>query len=144
MKREYLWHINRRSVAVAVAVGLFCAFMPIPVQMLLAAAVAIALRANLPIAVVMVWVTNPLTMTPIFFFCYKIGQQLFTWIGEIFYFEPSFEWLDTGFSAIWQPLLLGSLVVGSFVAILGYSTVLFLWRYNIINHWHRRKKNRCK
>ena len=63
-----LWHLNRHSVALAVAVGLFMAFMPVPVpvQMILAAAGAIMLGCNLPIAVVIVWVSNPVTMPPLF------------------------------------------------------------------------------
>ena len=61
-----LWHLNRNSVAGAVSVGLFIAFVPAPGQMVLAAAAAIAVGRNLPIAVLMVWVSNPLTMPPLF------------------------------------------------------------------------------
>ncbi len=142
MKRDHLWHVNRRSVSVAFAAGLFCAFMPVPVQMLLAAGCAIVLRGNLPIAIITVWVTNPFTVTPIFYFCYKAGQQLLSLLGKAFYFEPTFEWLNTGFSGVWQPLLLGCLVVGSLAAMLGYTTVRFLWRYHITFHWLRRRKNK--
>ena len=45
-----LWHLNRRSVPGAVAVGLFWAFIPSPTQLLPAAATAIALRVNLPLS----------------------------------------------------------------------------------------------
>ena len=140
MHREHLWHINRRSVAVAFAIGLFCAFMPVPIQMLLAAAAAIVLRANLPIAVISVWITNPFTMPPAFYFCYKLGQSLLELLGHTFYFEAGFEWLGPAFSNVWQPLLLGCLITGLIAATLGYLAVHFLWRYRIRLHWRRRKK----
>ena len=61
-----LWHLNRHSVSRAMAIGLFWALIPMPLQMLAAAACAIPARANLPIAVGLVWLTNPLTMPVVF------------------------------------------------------------------------------
>ena len=46
-----LWHLNRQSIARAMAVGLFWAMIPMPMQMLAAALVAIPLRANLPLSI---------------------------------------------------------------------------------------------
>ena len=72
-------HLNRRSVSGAFSLGLFVAFIPVPFQMVLSALGAIFFRVNLPIAVGLVWVTNPLTMPPLFYFAYKVG----TWILQV-------------------------------------------------------------
>jgi uncharacterized protein (DUF2062 family) len=70
-----LWHLNRHSVARAMAVGLFAAFIPIPLQMLVAAILAITVRGNMPIAISLVWLTNPITM-PVFICTYMTGAWL--------------------------------------------------------------------
>ena len=86
-----LWHINRKSCSGAVAVGMFCAFMPVPIQMLLAAIGAIWFRYNILVAVPTVWVSNPVTMPPMFYFCYWIGTLLLgVETGEL-HFELTFR-----------------------------------------------------
>lgn len=57
-----LWHLNRRTVASGVAIGVLMGFLPLPIQMLLAATVAIIAKANVPLAIVSTWITNPFTM----------------------------------------------------------------------------------
>ena len=71
-----LWHLNRHSVARAMAIGLFVSMLPLPMQMLISASVAMPARANLPISVGLVWLTNPVTMPMIFFAEYKVGTLL--------------------------------------------------------------------
>ena len=135
-----LWHINRRSISGGVAAGLFCAMMPIPFQMLLAAFVAILFRVNILIAVPVVWITNPFTMPPIFYFCYQVGVMLLGSPGtEPFHFELSFAWLASELLLIWEPFLLGCFVVGSVSALLGYSVVRVMWRYHIWQSIKNRK-----
>ena len=69
-----LWHINKKSVSRGFAIGAFCAFVPIPgIQMLLAAFLAITFAGNLPIAVILTWITNPFTYVPIVYFAIQIG-----------------------------------------------------------------------
>ena len=72
----HLWHLNRRSVSGAVAVGLFCAYLPMPMETLVAAALAIVLRVNLPISVALVWLSNPLTWVPMYGAGYLVGAWL--------------------------------------------------------------------
>ena len=60
-----LWHLNRRSVSIAAAVGGFCAFIPLPVQMPCAAIASLMLRCNMPLALALVWTSSD--DKPIFF-----------------------------------------------------------------------------
>ena len=71
-----LWHLNRRSVSGAFAVGLFLAWIPLPIQMVSAGLLALLLRVNLPLAVVLVWITNPLTMGPMFWSAWWLGAWI--------------------------------------------------------------------
>ncbi len=87
-----LWHLNRRSARGAFAVGLFFAFIPVPFQMVLAAATAIVFRVNLPISVALVWITNPVTMPPIFYCSYLIGTLVLNQPEQHFSFEASWPW----------------------------------------------------
>ena len=138
-----LWHFNRRSASGAFAVGLFMAWVPVPFQMLLGAVGSIVFRVNLPLSVALVWVSNPLTMPPLFYFAYLVG----TWIlGEPssghLVFELSYEWLQTELAAIWQPFLLGCFIMGVVSALLGYAMIRGLWRLHLVNHYKARKLRR--
>ena len=126
-----LFHLNRRSVSGAFAVGLFIAFLPMPAQMAAAAAVAILVRVNLPISVVMVWVSNPATLPPILLTAYTLGKRVMNEPLQMARFEPSLEWVLQEFGRIWQPLLIGSLIMSTIAAIVGFVVVRVLWRISV-------------
>lgn len=134
-----LFHLNRRSVSGAFALGLFNAFVPIPSQMILSAAGAILFRVNLPISVALVWITNPVTMLPIFSFAYVVGTWILGKPEQSFHFEPSIGWLTNELLAIWPSFLLGCFVLGTIAAISGYATIRILWRMHILKHIKERK-----
>lgn len=134
-----LWHLNRRSAAGAFAVGLFVAFVPIPFQMLLAAAVAIVFRVNLPLSVALVWVSNPVTIPPMFYFAYLAGTVFIGQPSQTLEFELSGDWLLGSLGAIWEPLLLGCLICGSVCAATGYFAIRGLWRWHVIQHLKQRR-----
>lgn len=137
-----VFHLNRRSVAGAFAVGLFVAFIPIPFQMVLAAMLAILVRVNLPLSVALVWVTNPLTMPPMYYVSYKLGAWLLGIQPKPFQFELSFQWLTGELVEIWQPFLLGCLVAGLIAGMLGYLTIRLFWRWRVVCSYRARRHRR--
>jgi hypothetical protein len=139
-----LWHCNRRSLAGGMAIGLFVAFVPVPIQMLLASAGAIVFRVNLPLSISLVWVTNPVTIPPIFYFAYKLGTILLGVQTLPAEFALSHEWFFQALEQSWQPLLIGSLLLGSLSAFLGYGFVHLLWRLQVTRLWRDRREKRIK
>jgi len=138
-----LWHLTRHSVATAAFIGLFIAFMPLPTQMLLAGFMAFLFHANLPISVLLVWVSNPLTMPPLFYMAYQVGAVFIpSSTPADFSFELSWHWLSTGLVAIWQPFLLGCVMCGLFFGLLASTSVRLLWRWYVIKRWHERRLKR--
>ena len=140
-----LWHLNRRSASGAFAVGLFMAWVPVPFQMLLSAIAAIPFRVNLPLSVALVWISNPITLPPMFYFAYLVG----TWIlgapagGTEIEFQLSYEWLENELLQIWQPFLLGCLVMGVSSSLTGYFAIRGLWRLHLVKHYKERKQKRA-
>lgn len=132
-----LWRFNRKSISKAFSIGLFCAFIPVPFQMLLVAPTTIIFSANLPVAIALVWITNPITMPPIFYGCYKLGA----WILSVDIqqnFVMSFEYLWQVFYVIWQPFLLGCLIISITSSILGYFAIQLIYR---LRAYKRAKRN---
>jgi uncharacterized protein (DUF2062 family) len=79
LRRPWLWHLNRRRVALGAGIGVFFGFMMPVLQIAGAALLALLLRANLPVAAVATLVSNPFTYAPIFVLAYKTGAAL---LGE--------------------------------------------------------------
>ena len=135
-----LWHLNRRSAALAFFVGVFVAFIPMPFQMVVAAIIALLVRCNLPISVALVWITNPVTMPILWFFTYKFGCFLLQSPVLPHDFEMSLEWLTQEIGRIWLPLYAGSIIAGMFFASLAYISVRLLWRWHIVRNWKKRQR----
>lgn len=134
-----LWCLNRRSASGAFALGLFMAFVPLPSQMLMSAGMAIVLGVNLPLAVALVWISNPITMPIMFYFCYKVGAKVMHIPSQGFSFELSWDFLLNQMSTIGPPFLLGCLICGLLAATVGYFGIRGLWRYSVVRSWQQRK-----
>lgn len=139
-----LWHINRRSVARAFLVGMFCAFLPLPFQMGIAAFIAFYANANVPISVGLVWITNPFTMPPIFYATYRFGAWLLNSPSGSFNIELSVDWVLNELGSIWQPLLVGSVTAGVFFGVVSYIAIQIIWRMHVAKNWQKRRLSRLK
>ena len=137
-----LFHLNRHSVSVAVFVGVFVAFLPIPGQMPLAALLALVFRCNLPIAIVGCWITNPLTMVPVFYTTYELGRWILHTPPVKFSIELSWTWLTEEFHRMWQPLMFGSVLAGLVLGFLGYLAMQAFWYWYVMRNWERRRAAR--
>lgn len=132
-----LWHLNRRSVSGAVAVGLFVMYLPPLGHLFMAAGLAIATRVNLPISLTLIWISNPITIPPMFYGAYALGCWLLD--QPVVGFDMHF-WIDwRNWLAVLAPLLLGSLVCATLCSVSGYFAIQTLWRWKLIREIQRRR-----
>lgn len=142
LHQSHLWHLNRHSVAAAFAIGLFCAWIPTPGQMAIAGMAALYLQANLPISVALVWLTNPLTMPPLFYFAYRVGLEFLDYPLPSADFVFSLEGILNGVGDIGGIFLYGCFVCAVISAVLGYCGVQLFWRYHVNKQWLLRQAKR--
>jgi len=152
LQHPNLWHLNRRSVAGAVAIGLFCGLIPGPLQMLCALLLAIPLRRNIPVALVVTFYTNPFTIVPLYLLAYAYGNLLLGMGAErapLAIFE--WDWTDFGASlqSMWhwmmslgKPLAVGMVALACTLAGLGYFAAHLAWRAYVVAAWRARARRR--
>jgi len=118
---------NRDLVSKSFFIGLFLAFLPIPMQMLVVILLMRFVKFNVPVAIALCWVSNPITMPFIFYVEYIVGAYLLN--IEIETIQISVEWFNNNFQDIFIPLYFGALIVASFVSTSFYFLINFLWIY---------------
>ena len=152
LQHHNLWHLHRRSVAGGVAIGLFCGLVPGPLQMLSAALCAIVFRVNLPVAAIVTWYTNPVTILPLYYLAYKLG--LFV-TGAHPAAPPRFDmqildlpvadWMPAAahwFAQMGKPFATGLVLLALTLAVAGYLLVIAAWRAHVMLSWRKRRRRR--
>jgi uncharacterized protein len=150
LQHPNLWHLNRRSVAGAVAIGLFSGLVPGPFQMLTALLLAIPFKRNIPVALLVTLYTNPLTIVPLYVLAFEYGNLLLGRGHGLAAIEPfAMNWTDWLGSmraladwcvAMGKPLALGLVALALTLAALGYAATEIAWRLYVIRAWKRRKR----
>jgi uncharacterized protein (DUF2062 family) len=133
-----LWKWNKRTIAKAFAIGLFCAFLPMPAHTLLAAILAVLFSANILLSMFMVWVNNPITIVPIYYFTYKLGASIMG-IEMDPNFEFSFGYLMDNLGVATLALWIGGIIVSIVSAILGYFSIITIYKYKAFKRIKRLK-----
>lgn len=125
---EYL-STNRKMVSKAVLIGLFIAFIPMPMQMLAVIAMMPFFKFNVPIGLAMCWLSNPLTMPPMYYMEYLTGA----WIlgTEVAPVEMTLEWFSQNIDKIFVPLYVGTAFYSVFGSLLGYWAVNYFWHSSV-------------
>jgi uncharacterized protein len=147
-----LWHLNRRSAAGGVAIGLFCGLIPGPLQMLGAGIAATLFRANLPVALLATLYTNPITIVPLYLLAYRIGSFVVGAAGGRAP-EPPPDWVLSqplaSAEALGQwalgmgaPLALGVLLLACLLSATGYVVVRVVWSLFLRRACLRRQNGR--
>ena len=152
LQHPNLWHLNRDSVARAVAIGLFGGLVPGPFQMLTVLLLAVPLHCNLPLALLMTFYTNPLTIVPIYLVAYEYGKLFLGGNGPGALIQPfEIDWAnlwDSMHAAIdWvlslgKPLAVGLVALAVTLAVLGYFAVQLAWRAYVVIAWRGRRRRR--
>jgi uncharacterized protein len=137
-----LWHLNRRSIARGIALGLFAGFL-IPLgQTPAAALLAFTARANVLVAAIATLITNPLTVPPIYFAAYTVGRTLVggdAAAGEHdLWFARALAWL----TSLALPTAIGLLLFAVVASTAGYSFVHVAWRWRVWRRWQGRCRRR--
>jgi len=114
---------TRKMISRGAFIGIFIAMIPIPLQMVAVLLFTPFFKFNVPIAIIMCWITNPFTMPFIYYIEYITGGYI---LGiEITEVEITIEWFQNNLSKIIFPLYVGALV---------YSITLSFIIYYLINH----------
>ena len=138
--KEY-FSINRRMVSRGVLVGLFWGFIPMPFQMLAVIFTTPLLRFNVPIAISMVWLSNPLTMPAMYYMEYKTGIFLLG-LPRLENIELSLEWFQSHLGDIFVPLYVGTAFYSIVVSFLIYLLINWLWIVSVRHEKRSKKRER--
>ncbi len=169
LRRLILHHVlhaddTPHRIALGVAIAMFVALMPlVGLQTVIAVGITAAVGANKAVCIPIVWITNPLTLWPIYGGCYALGRfvmaspdsaaddQVLTKLaesgGSASFYEAAFwtrflEWefwtglLDT-LGSFGLELWIGCFIVGGALSLLSYP--LTRW---IVSRYRERRRHR--
>ncbi|MFC4892503.1 DUF2062 domain-containing protein [Pseudofrancisella aestuarii] len=106
------WSFSYGSIARALMIGMFWMMIPMPFQMIPAVVMSVYFRANIPITLICVWLSNPVTWLPIYFTNYLFGCYMLNIKINVIDWQSYAAYMIDHIYDFWKPLYLGSIVGG--------------------------------
>ena len=149
--RSELWRFTRRSVPRGIALGLLVGIIVPFAQILFAALLSAPVRANVPLAALMTFITNPITTPLIWVAAYWVGSLLLridaaTVVAPV---NTAIEQTDLQRALVWLTqagieTAFGLVVIAVVAASLSYLISVWTWRWWTARKWQRRRARRAK
>ena len=149
--RSELWRFTRRSVPRGIALGLLVGIIVPFAQILFAALLSAPVRANVPLAALMTFITNPITTPLIWVAAYWVGSLLLridaaTIVAPV---NTAIEQTDLQRALVWLTqagieTAFGLVVIAVISASLSYLIAVWTWRWWTARKWQRRRARRTK
>jgi uncharacterized protein (DUF2062 family) len=149
--KSELWRFTRRSVPRGVALGLLVGIIVPFAQILFAALLSATVRANVPLAALTTFITNPFTTPAIWVAAYWVGGWLLridaaTGVAPVntaieqTELQQALEWLtQAGIVTAF-----GLVVIAVVSAALSYLLSVWVWRWMTARKWARRRARRAQ
>jgi len=136
--REYL-SVNRKSITRGLVVGIFWGLIPMPMQMLAVVFTIPFFKFNVPLAITIVWLSNPITMPLMYYVEYLTGSFL---LGmDQLNVEMSMAWFKNHLNDIFIPLYVGTFFYAIIISIVVYFAANWLW-IKSVHHEKRHQKRK--
>ena len=142
LPRAY-FNINRKMITRGVAIGLFWGFIPMPMQMLAVLAMTPFIRFNVPLAIIIVWLSNPFTMPFMYYMEYLTGNFILGQEG-IANMELTVDWFSTHIGDIFIPLYVGTAFYSIVISTLTYFLLNWLWIKSVKDEKSKKNEKRKK
>lgn len=122
-----LWEFTPNSVEKGIALGVACGWIPMPFHTTIAVFLAVLIDCNILMVITSIWVANPITMPVMYYSAYRLGSYLMGVDVSNLQFHLSIKDMLHDLHEIWQPFLLGCMIMGVASGTIVYLILRFVW-----------------
>lgn len=138
-----VWKPTQHTLSGGMAIGTFITLQLLPIQMPSATILAAIFRVNIPIALVMCWLSNPFTLAALVPLEYKVGKWALGLLTKV-PTTPFPTHLPEDVAGMWLALkehapvmLFGGVVLGAILAPVAYALTYLGWGW--LQRWNRNR-----